>query len=78
MNNTGKILTAAAAGIAAGAVLGILFAPDKGCETRKKISDQGKKITDGVKNTFNKEKEKLNNLKESMVQKVNDKIEELV
>jgi gas vesicle protein len=78
MNNTGKILTAAAAGIAAGAVLGILFAPDKGCETRKKISDQGKKITDGVKNTFNKEKEKLNNLKESMIQKVNDKIEELV
>jgi gas vesicle protein len=78
MNNTGKILTAAVAGIAAGAVLGILFAPDKGCETRKKISEQGKKITESVKNTCNKEKEKLNNFKESIVQKVNDKIEELV
>jgi gas vesicle protein len=47
MNNSGKILAAVAAGIAAGAVLGILFAPDKGTETRKKIADQGKKLQMG-------------------------------
>ena len=77
MNNTGKILTAVAAGVAAGAVLGILFAPDKGSETRKKISEQGKKIQEGVKDKFQKGKDKINDLKENIAQKVNEKIEEL-
>lgn len=77
MNSTGKILTAVAAGVAAGAVLGILFAPDKGSETRKKISEQGKKISEGVKDKFQKGKEKINDLKENISQKVNEKIEEL-
>jgi gas vesicle protein len=75
MNNSGKILAAAAAGIAAGAVLGILFAPDKGTETRKKITDQGKKIADGVKEKLNKGKEKLNGLKEDIAQTVKEKVE---
>jgi len=43
MNNSNKILTAIGAGVLVGAALGILFAPDKGSETRKKISGQGKK-----------------------------------
>jgi gas vesicle protein len=76
MNNSGKILAAAAAGIAAGAVLGILFAPDKGTETRKKITDQGKKIADGVKEKLNKGKEKLNGLKEDIAQTVKEKVED--
>ena len=76
MNTSGKILAAVAAGIAAGAVLGILFAPDKGTETRRKISEQGKKIADGVKMKFNKGKEKFNDLKESIGQKMNEKTEE--
>jgi len=76
MNTSGKILAAVAAGIAAGAVLGILFAPDKGTETRRKISEQGKKIADGVKMKFNKGKEKFNDLKESIEHKMNEKAEE--
>jgi len=76
MNTSGKILAAVAAGIAAGAVLGILFAPDKGTETRRKISEQGKKIADGVKMKFNKGKEKFNDLKEGIEQKMNEKTEE--
>ena len=59
MNNTSKILAALAIGVAAGAVIGILFAPDKGSETRKKISDQGKKLGEDLKNKFNEVKEKL-------------------
>lgn len=70
MSSSSKMLVAVAAGIAAGAVLGILFAPDKGAETRKKISDQGKKLAEGVKDKFNKGKEKLNDLKEDIVQKI--------
>lgn len=53
-NNTGKLLTAILAGAAIGGVLGILFAPDKGSETRKKISDKSHDLTDAVKDKFGK------------------------
>lgn len=78
MNNTGKIVTAVAAGAAAGAILGVLFAPDKGSETRRKINDQGKKIVEGVKNKFQKGVERVNDLKNNIAKTVNDKVEELV
>ncbi|TWI79292.1 YtxH-like protein [Lacibacter cauensis] len=52
MNTIGKIAIAAAAGVVAGAVAGILLAPDKGENTRKKIMDSGKKLTDTVKGKF--------------------------
>ena len=76
MNSTGKILTAVAAGAAAGVILGVLFAPDKGSETRRKINEQGKKIADGVKIKFQKSKEKVNDFKENLTKTVNEKIEE--
>ena len=42
MESTGKIVAGVLAGLAVGAVLGLLFAPDKGSTTRQKISDSMK------------------------------------
>ncbi len=48
-----KIVVGFLAGAAVGALAGILFAPDKGSNTRKKISSKTGDITDSVKNSFN-------------------------
>jgi len=39
-------------GLAAGAVLGILLAPDKGSSTRKKLIDKGHDYADGLKSKY--------------------------
>lgn len=46
---SGKVLASVLAGAAAGAVLGILFAPDKGAETRRKLAERGADLTDNLK-----------------------------
>lgn len=50
---SGKVVLGALAGLAAGAALGILFAPDKGSATRKKIVRQGNDYADGLGDKFN-------------------------
>lgn len=50
--SSSKILVGFLAGAAVGALAGILFAPDKGSNTRKKISTKSGDITDSVKNSF--------------------------
>lgn len=50
--NGGKVFLGLLAGIAAGALLGVLFAPDKGTETRRKISQKGKDFVDDVKHRY--------------------------
>jgi len=50
MNNVSKIGVALLAGVAIGAVIGIMLAPEKGAETRsrlkKLLKDWGGKLTD--------------------------------
>jgi len=48
-NNTVKVIGAALLGAALGGIIGILFAPDKGSETRKKIASKGEDFTNAVK-----------------------------
>jgi gas vesicle protein len=51
--NTGKVVLGALAGLAVGAVLGILLAPEKGSTTRKQITDKGDDYLDELKSKFN-------------------------
>lgn len=44
-----KVVLGVLGGIAAGAIAGILLAPDKGSRTRKKIVSKGKNFADDVK-----------------------------
>jgi gas vesicle protein len=50
--STTKVLISFIAGAAVGAAIGILFAPDKGAETRRKISEQGNDLADNLKGKF--------------------------
>ena len=78
MNTTGKIITVAAIGAVAGAIIGILFAPGKGSETRKKIAEESKKFTAEVKDVVSKGKEKFSSLKEDLEQSIRGKAEKFV
>ena len=51
--NSKHIIVGMLAGVAAGAILGILFAPDKGSNTRKLISKNGEDLADTIKEKFN-------------------------
>jgi gas vesicle protein len=49
---SGKVALGILGGVAAGALLGVLFAPSKGKKTRRKILNKGKHYTDDLKNKF--------------------------
>ena len=48
-NNNGNSVLALITGLALGAGMGILFAPYKGTETRKKIKDKATKVKSDIK-----------------------------
>jgi len=51
-NDNVKLIGALLLGAAVGGALGILMAPDKGSETRKKILAKGDDLTDALKDKF--------------------------
>ena len=58
-NNNGYVAVALVAGLAAGAILSILFAPENGEDTRRKISDKAKDLGNSAKDKYTSFKNKL-------------------
>jgi len=59
MNQTLKVLIGFVAGAAIGGVLGLLLAPDKGSETRRRIIEKGSEIGDSIADFGDSIKEKF-------------------
>lgn len=74
MNDNSKVLLGLLAGLAAGAALGLLFAPEKGSETRDKLSQSLKDLGDSIKERAADEIDNLNGLKDKIVDVVKSKI----
>ena len=74
MSDNSKVVVALLAGLAAGAALGILFAPDKGTETRGKLTDSLKKLGDSIRETAANEIDSLVGLKDKVVDNIKSKI----
>lgn len=66
MKNTNKILTALGIGVAAGAVLGLLFAPRKGKDTREILAKKGTQFSDNIRNGIKEGQRKIDNIKEGL------------
>jgi gas vesicle protein len=70
MNDNSKVVVALLAGLAAGAALGILFAPEKGTETRDRLNDALKNLGDTIKDRAAEEIDNLATLKDKIVDNV--------
>ena len=74
MSDNTKVVVALLAGLAAGAALGILFAPDKGTETRDKLSESLKNLGDSIRETAANEIDNLMGFKNKVVDNIKSKI----
>ena len=67
---TSKAVMGIALGVAAGAILGVMMAPDSGPNTRKKISSKSLDVVDDIKTRFNNLVDGFTNHREEMVSKM--------
>lgn len=74
MNDNSKVLIGLLAGLAAGAALGLLFAPDKGTDTRDRLAQSLKDLSDSIRDKAADEINNLSNLKDKVVSSVKSKV----
>ncbi|WP_395043987.1 YtxH domain-containing protein [Flavobacterium sp.] len=71
---TSKVVLGVLAGVAVGALFGVLFAPDKGFQTRKKIVDTGKDYANGLKEKFENLYQEVVNKNEDILKDANEMV----
>lgn len=81
MKNVSKVMMLLAAGFAAGTITGILFAPDKGENTRKRIRSKAGELGEDIEKAYDDEidrlKTKISNLKNRFSHEVNEAISDV-
>lgn len=70
-----KVLAGLLVGAAAGAILGLLLAPEKGSDTRKKISEKKNKFGEDLKNKFGEVKETIKGKYDNIRSDANEMLE---
>lgn len=70
-----KVLAGLLVGAAAGAILGLLLAPEKGSDTRKKISEKKNKFGEDIKNKFGEVKETIKGKYDNIRSDANEMLE---
>ncbi len=78
MSNNGSTFLGIVAGTALGAALGILFAPDKGSNTRQRIADEAQATKDKLAEKAGALKEQITNTANSRRKDINEEIESIV
>ncbi len=73
--SSSKLLAGILLGATVGAVLGILFAPEKGSETRKKIADSTSDLGDNLKTKFSEMTDSLKEKFESIKGDANEMLQ---
>jgi gas vesicle protein len=74
--NTNKLVLGILGGIAAGAIAGILFAPAKGCKTRKRMMHKGKDYVDDLKDKFEDLYQEVADKYKNVIEETNEMISE--
>ncbi|HPF10370.1 MAG TPA: YtxH domain-containing protein [Flavobacteriaceae bacterium] len=89
MSKTANVITGIVSGLAVGATIGILFAPDKGSKTRKKIKKSAldskdaivaktQEITDQISKTFHHKKHEFSEELDKMVSDMSYKADDVI
>lgn len=76
MNMASGIVLGFLAGLSAGAIMGILFAPKKGTETRRELKDRAMAARSRIQTQMNMQKNKMKRSAEEAAKSAQEAVEE--